>query len=86
MSFPHAQGPGLADGRIAVTFRRWRRPSVGAGGTPRSPVGVLAIGEVTPIDPADITGAGARSAGLDEPDAVGAVLRGQAVPARLEER
>ena len=33
----------IGEGEITVAFRRWRRPTVKAGGTLRTKVGVLAI-------------------------------------------
>jgi hypothetical protein len=54
---------GIASGEVDLAFRRWRRPTVKAGGTLRTPVGVLAIDGVDPIEPGDITDAEARRAG-----------------------
>lgn len=39
----------IADGRIDTQFRRWRRPTVKAGGTLLTAVGTLAIDAVEPI-------------------------------------
>lgn len=55
---------GLSDGSITVAFRRWKRPSVKAGGTLRSPGGFLAIDEVARITPDQVTDADARAAGF----------------------
>lgn len=63
MLFPKGSWPGLADGSVRLAFRRWRRPTVRAGGTLRSPVGVLAIDEVRVITPDEITDADAVRAG-----------------------
>jgi hypothetical protein len=57
--------PGLADGSITVAYRRQKRPTVKAGGTLRSPVGVLFIEEIKPVDESDITDDDARAAGHD---------------------
>jgi hypothetical protein len=54
---------GLADGSITVAFRRWKRPSVKAGGTLRSPGGYLAIDSVAIIGEGDLDDALARRAG-----------------------
>lgn len=54
---------GLAAGTITVAFRRWKRPSVKAGGTLRSPGGLLAIDAVDVIDASDITDDDAIAAG-----------------------
>lgn len=63
MLFPKAVWPGLADGSVQLAFRRWRRPTVRAGGTLRSPVGVLAIDAVDAITDDQITDADAVRAG-----------------------
>lgn len=63
MLFAQDLWAGLADGAVTLAFRRWRRPTVAAGGTLRSPVGVLAIDHVDVIDAADITDADAVRAG-----------------------
>ena len=75
MLFPARFWPGLADGSITVAFRRWRRPSVKSGGTLQSPVGLLAIDDVSPITVAEINAVDARSAGYGTPDEVFADLR-----------
>jgi hypothetical protein len=64
--FPKGHWDGLADGSITLAFRRWKRPSVRAGGRLRVPVGVLAIDAVDRVEPAAITHDEARRAG--EPD------------------
>lgn len=53
----------IADGSVTLAFRRWRRPTVRAGGTLRTARGVLAIGAVEPIALSKITAAEARQAG-----------------------
>lgn len=63
MLLPRAHWDGVADGSITVAFRRVRRPTVSAGGTLRTAVGVLAIDSVDPVAPADITDAEACRAG-----------------------
>jgi hypothetical protein len=55
---------GLADGTVTVTFRRWRAPRARAGGSHRTPAGVLAVDAVTEVDPAAITEDDARAAGF----------------------
>lgn len=50
-------------GEVSLAFRRWRRPTVRAGGTLRTAVGVLSIDAVMPVDPDAITEADARRAG-----------------------
>ncbi len=56
----------IAAGTVTLAFRRWRRPTVRAGGTLTTAVGVLAIDEVSPIDLADITEDEARAAGHED--------------------
>ena len=63
MLFRKAQWDGLADGSITVAFRYQKRPTVRAGGTLQSPVGLLAIESVTPIGASGIDPASARRAG-----------------------
>jgi hypothetical protein len=74
MLFPKPLWPGLADGSVTVAFRRWRRPTVRAGGTLRTPAGMLAIDVVEPITEAQITDADARLAGAADRAALLAVL------------
>ena len=54
---------GIAEGRITLAFRRWKRPTVRAGGELRTSIGVLAIDAVDAIGEADITENDADSAG-----------------------
>lgn len=51
-------------GDITLQFRRWTRPSVKPGGTLKTKVGLLKIGRMDEMDPADVTEADARSAGF----------------------
>lgn len=55
----------IVAGEIALVFRRWRRPTVKAGGTLRTALGVLAIDAVEAVTedqlgPADAAAAGRR--------------------------
>ncbi|MCD7059944.1 hypothetical protein [Pelagibacterium xiamenense] len=54
----------IKSGEISLQFRRWRRRTVKAGGTLKTAVGVLQIGEITPIAADDVTEADARRAGF----------------------
>lgn len=54
---------GIAAGNIDVQFRRWRRPTVKAGGKLRTVVGELAIGGVDAITEKQITARDAVRAG-----------------------
>lgn len=51
-------------GRVDLVFRRWNRPSVKAGGTLKTKLGLLAIGAITNMDPDDVSGADAQRAGF----------------------
>lgn len=77
MLFRKADLDRIATGRITVAFRRWRRPTVRAGGTLVSRAGVLAIEAVDRIDEARITKADARRAGRVSPEAIRAELAGR---------
>ena len=64
----------IAAGTVTVAFRRWDRPRVRAGGTQRTPVGVLEFTTVDPVDEDSLTADDARAAGF--PD-LAALLRAQ---------
>jgi hypothetical protein len=51
-------------GDITLQFRRWTRPSVKAGGTLKTKVGLLRIGRIDEMSPSDVTVADARKAGF----------------------
>jgi hypothetical protein len=53
---------GLSDGRIRLAFRRWRRPQVIAGRLYRSPIGLIAVDNVSLVSE-DISADDARAAG-----------------------
>lgn len=65
MLFKKAALDGIAAGRITLAFRRWRRPTVRAGGTLRTRAGVLAIDAVAEARVRDISAADAQRAGFD---------------------
>ena len=65
----------VAEGDVTLAFRRWRRPTVKAGGTLRTRVGVLAIDSVEPVDEDQVTDADARRAGEADREALLAGLR-----------
>lgn len=54
----------IKQGEVTLQFRRWRRPTVKAGGRLRTAVGELAIGAVDVVEPAEVTDADARRAGF----------------------
>jgi hypothetical protein len=51
-------------GKVDVVFRRWKRPTVKAGGTLKTKVGLLAIRRMDEMRPDDVTDADARRAGF----------------------
>ncbi|MEO6012443.1 MAG: hypothetical protein ABIQ30_02515 [Devosia sp.] len=51
-------------GKVSLVFRRWTRPSVKPGGTLKTKIGLLQIGRIDEMDPADVTSADARKAGF----------------------
>jgi hypothetical protein len=63
MLFQQRLWAGLADGTVTVAFRRWKRPRARAGGSHRTPAGVLAVDAVAEVDPAAISEDDARAAG-----------------------
>src|SRR5688572_29608830 len=76
---------GIADGRVTLAFRRWRRPPPADGTTLRSPVGVLSLDRVTPIDEGDITPDDVRRTGLSVEE-LRASIRGEGRLLRIELR
>jgi hypothetical protein len=66
---------GIRDGTITLAFRRWRRPSVRAGGTLLTPIGQLNIASVDEVALARISEADARLAGYQSRDELLAELR-----------
>lgn len=74
MLFEQRWWPFLADGTVTVAFRRWRRPTVKAGGRLTTPAGVLAIDGLATISEDDITDRDARRAGYESATAVRAAL------------
>lgn len=75
MLFNVALHPSIEDGTVTVAFRRWKRPTVVAGGTLLTPVGLLAIDAVDVVDEGDVTEADARAAGSASLDELRAALR-----------
>jgi len=63
--FPKRVWEGLVDGSVTVAFRYWKRPTVKAGGTQMTPVGVVAIEAVERVAMRAITPADARAAGYE---------------------
>ena len=76
MLYEAKYGPGIADGSITLTFRRWRQVQVVAGRTYRTAAGRLTVEAVDVVEPAGITNAQAHRAGYRSADALRADLRG----------
>lgn len=51
-------------GEIDLQFRRWMRRTVKPGGTLKTRVGILGIGEITRLEPEEVTLADAKRAGF----------------------
>jgi hypothetical protein len=51
-------------GKVDVIFRRWSRPSVKAGGTLKTKVGLLSIKTMNEMSPDDVSDADAKRAGF----------------------
>ena len=86
MLFPQKTLRGIEAGEVTLAFRRWRRPTVRAGGTLRTRVGVLAIESVEPVSEQAITDADARRAGAAGRDELIAGLRPEGTLYRIEFR
>jgi acyl dehydratase len=76
----------IAEGEVTLAFRRWRRPTVKAGGTLRTRIGVLAIESVELVDEREVTDADARRAGAEDREALLAGLPGNGALHRIEFR
>jgi hypothetical protein len=83
MLFRRADLDAIAAGDITLAFRRWRRPTVKAGGTLHTRAGLLAIESVAVIDPARISRADARRAGFASAAEARAALRGEGETYRI---
>jgi len=76
---------GIADGRVTLAFRRWRRAPPVQGSSLRTPVGVLCFDRVTIVDPDDITPEDVQRTGLSI-DELRASLAGDGTLLRIELR
>jgi hypothetical protein len=74
MLFRHEFLEGLQNGSVTLAFRRWKRPTVKAGGTLQTGVGLLHIGAVEIVTLENISNADARRAGHASRDALVAEL------------
>ncbi|WGU40091.1 hypothetical protein [Phenylobacterium sp. NIBR 498073] len=73
----------IAEGKVDLAFRRWRKPTVKAGGTLTTPVGVLAIDAIAVIAPETISDADAVRAGYADAAEALAALEGEAPVHRI---
>jgi hypothetical protein len=76
---------GIAEGRVTLAFRRWRRAPPADGSSLRSPVGVLGLDRVTVVDECDITTEDVRRTGMS-PDELRASIAGEGTLLRIELR
>lgn len=73
---------GIADGRVTLAFRRWRKAPPPAGSTLRTPIGVITFDRVDAIDDDDITPDDVTRTGLTA-DALRASLTGDGTLLRI---
>jgi len=64
MLLKHEVLEAIRRGEVDLQFRRWTRPTVKPGGTLKTKLGVLRIGRIDAMDPADVSEADARRAGF----------------------
>jgi hypothetical protein len=76
MLFASRFAPGIADGSVTLTFRRWRTPQTIAGHRYRTIAGMIEVDDVSTVEPSSITDAEARSAGYEDASALVADQRG----------
>jgi hypothetical protein len=76
---------GIAEGRVTLAFRRWRRAPPAEGSSLRSPVGVLCLERVTVVDEGDITTEDVRRTGMSV-DQLRTSIAGEGTLLRIELR
>ena len=76
---------GIAEGRVTLAFRRWRKAPPAHGSTLRSPIGVLSLERVAVIEEGDITADDIRRTGMTA-DALRASIAGDGTLFRIELR
>ena len=74
MLFDQRTLAGVGSGAVTLAFRRWKRPTVRAGGTLTTAVGVLSIDELVIVDRDSISADQAARAGADSLEALLAEL------------
>jgi hypothetical protein len=75
----------IADGRVTLAFRRWRKAPPADGSTLRTSIGVLSLDRVTVIDEGDITPGDVRRTGMTT-EALRASIAGEGTLLRIELR
>jgi hypothetical protein len=86
MLFPEGVLRGIAEGRVTLAFRRWRKAAPKPGSTLRTPVGVVTFGAVTQIEDGDITPDDVRRTGLSLDDLRASLDGGDGALLRIELR
>ena len=76
---------GIAEGRVTLAFRRWRRAPPADGSSLRSPVGVLRLDRVTIVDEDDITPDDLQRTGMSR-DELRSSIAGEGTLLRIELR
>lgn len=78
MLFEQRFWPGIVDGSITMTFRRWKRRQVLAGRRYRTAAGIVEVESIDVVEVGDITDRDARRSGFESSAALVAELRGTA--------
>ena len=68
MLFKQSVLSSIQAGKVTLAFRRWKRPTVKAGGTLITKIGQLGIESVSIVDPATISKRDAQRAGFESVD------------------
>jgi hypothetical protein len=76
---------GIAEGRVTLAFRRWRRAPPADGSSLRSPVGVLCLERVTVVHEGDITMEDVHRTGMSSEE-LRASIAGEGTLLRIELR
>jgi hypothetical protein len=76
---------GIAEGRVTLAFRRWRRVPPADGSSLRTPVGVICLDRIREIDEGDITPEDVARTGMAV-DELRASLAGEGTLLRIELR
>jgi len=76
MLFASRFAPGIADGSVTLTFRRWRTRQAIVGHRYRTIAGMIEVDEVSTVEPGSITDVEATSAGYEDASVLVADLRG----------